>query len=265
MSVQWFDKYERFGPYHWKTAFGPWWRVDPRLTSLYRAALGAVEERIKLGGARGLDVGCGEGVMLRLCGEQGARMIGLDGMEGAVRFASALLGACRLEAVLIRADAQELPFADNSFDFVTCLEVIEHLERPEAFLSEVRRVLKAPGVLVLSTPLARNGGVRDPYHVKEYSAEELRTALTSAGFGDLKLTGLHPAILDRLYYRATGLRRLDRWVRAGFKLIANCAVNPYVVSRGAASERYATVVGVAVRGVRRREAPAAACRGGAVG
>ena len=49
-------------------------------------------------------------------------------------------------------DAHRLPFPDASFDVVTCLEFLEHTERPEMALSEMRRVLRAGGELIASTP-----------------------------------------------------------------------------------------------------------------
>jgi ubiquinone/menaquinone biosynthesis C-methylase UbiE len=52
-----------------------------------------------------------------------------------------------------------LPFPDASFDYVFCIEVLEHVPNPYDTLGEIRRVLKPDGVLVLSVP--------NPYHVKE--------------------------------------------------------------------------------------------------
>ena len=49
-------------------------------------------------------------------------------------------------------NAERIPFPSNSFDYVVCTEVIEHLWNPDNLLSEINRVLKTSGVLVLSTP-----------------------------------------------------------------------------------------------------------------
>ena len=45
-----------------------------------------------------------------------------------------------------------IPFPDSSTDYIFCLEVMEHLDNPTAFLAEVRRVLKPTGKLILSVP-----------------------------------------------------------------------------------------------------------------
>jgi len=226
VGVQQFDKYERHGPYHWNKVFGPWSRVSPRLRGLYIAALGAVKRELRLRGARGLDIGCGEGVMLRLAAEQGAAMTGLDGMAAALAMARKLCASAGHNPALVRGDAQQLPFRDGAFDFVTCLEVIEHLERPESMLKEVRRVLRPGGVVVLSTPVA-DGPLKDPFHVKEFTPEELREAIAQAGLEMVNLLGLHPRWLDRLYFRATGWRTADKVVRAGIKATTALGCNPY--------------------------------------
>ena len=61
--------------------------------------------------------------------------------------------------VLIRDITQGIPFPDGSYDFVFCIEVLEHVPNPFGTLSEFHRVLKPGGVLILSVP--------NPYHFKE--------------------------------------------------------------------------------------------------
>jgi len=51
-----------------------------------------------------------------------------------------------------KGDAQNMPFDDNFFDTVVAGEVIEHLENPEKFLNEARRVLKDDGIIIITTP-----------------------------------------------------------------------------------------------------------------
>jgi len=61
--------------------------------------------------------------------------------------------------VLIHDISQGIPFPSGSYDFVFCLEVLEHLPNPFGTLSEIHRVLKPGGVLIVSVP--------NPYHFKE--------------------------------------------------------------------------------------------------
>ncbi|GAI07822.1 unnamed protein product, partial [marine sediment metagenome] len=50
------------------------------------------------------------------------------------------------------ADATNLPFPENSFDYVICSEVIEHIPEDEKAISEVKRVLKNNGIFIITTP-----------------------------------------------------------------------------------------------------------------
>ncbi len=51
-----------------------------------------------------------------------------------------------------KGDAQYMPFKNNTFDTLIAGELIEHVENPDIFLKEARRLLKSEGILILSTP-----------------------------------------------------------------------------------------------------------------
>ncbi|MEZ4355414.1 MAG: class I SAM-dependent methyltransferase [Myxococcota bacterium] len=78
-------------------------------------------------------------------------------------------------------NARRLPFADASFDAVVCFEAIEHVTEPERLVAEVRRVLRAPALFVVSTPDRRlyteRAGHRNPHHVCELTRSEFETLL----------------------------------------------------------------------------------------
>jgi 2-polyprenyl-6-hydroxyphenyl methylase/3-demethylubiquinone-9 3-methyltransferase len=100
-------------------------------------------------GERVLDVGCGEGRFTEALAERGARVTGIDVAEEPLRRARAR----RPELDLRRVEpAGQWPLADVSFDVVWAGEVIEHVADTAAWLSEVRRVLRSGGTLLLSTP-----------------------------------------------------------------------------------------------------------------
>lgn len=98
-------------------------------------------------GKRALDVGCGCGEFLEILSEAGFGAEGVDGNPGQIE----ALRSAGLKAELVDLNL-ELPFEDGSFDLVTCLEVIEHVARAEFLLTEIRRVLKAGGDFLLTTP-----------------------------------------------------------------------------------------------------------------
>ena len=68
-------------------------------------------------------------------------------------------------------------FENYSFDSVVSFQVIEHIEEDIEFVREVSRVLRSGGKFVVSTPNAPMSLTRNPWHVREYNADELRNLL----------------------------------------------------------------------------------------
>jgi ubiquinone/menaquinone biosynthesis C-methylase UbiE len=101
-----------------------------------------------------LDVGCGTGTMLAMMeAVYGTRGVGVDFSRGAVESAI----ACRRgESEFFTADALQLPFRDGSFDIVTTLSVLEHVSDPARMISEIGRVLKPGGRMLLHTASKKN-------------------------------------------------------------------------------------------------------------
>jgi methionine biosynthesis protein MetW len=120
--------------------FYPHGNLWPGLARLYATHI--------MKGQRVLDVGCGDGltsgIWLR---DRGCDYIGVDVSENAVRDSSnAGFHAQKIE------DAAKLPFPDDSFDVVVCIEVLEHLFSPHKAVEEIVRVLRPGGVLMLTVP-----------------------------------------------------------------------------------------------------------------
>ena len=87
-----------------------------------------------------LDVGCGTGFLIDLLTRQRkARYVGLDLSEGMLRMAEQKKIA---GAEFVNSSADKLPFADESFDIVTCSQSFHHYPYPEKAMQEARRVLK---------------------------------------------------------------------------------------------------------------------------
>ena len=68
-------------------------------------------------------------------------------------------------------------FENSSFDTVVSFQVIEHIEKDIDFINEVSRVMRAGGQFIVSTPNAPMSLTRNPWHVREYNADELRNLL----------------------------------------------------------------------------------------
>jgi SAM-dependent methyltransferase len=145
-------------------------------------------------GARtALDVATGGGHVARRLREAGTKVVTTDaapGMEPDV--------VCR---------GEELPFADRSFDVVACRVAVHHFDDPAAAVAEMARVSK--GLVLVADNLF--GGerleeaerLRDPSHVRNYTAEEWRGFLEAAG---LRVEAVevtpHPILVDGWLDRA---------------------------------------------------------------
>ena len=132
-----------------------WW--DPQgpqrpLHELNPARLGYVRDRLPLAGARGLDVGCGAGLLSEAVAREGAVVTALDLAPELIDVAklhlleSGLKVDYRLQSV--EALAAEAP---GTFDAITCMEMLEHVPDPAAIVRACATLLKPGGQLFLST------------------------------------------------------------------------------------------------------------------
>jgi ubiquinone/menaquinone biosynthesis C-methylase UbiE len=96
-----------------------------------------------------LDAGCGKGEFLDKLGPATGRAVGIDLSKESVKKAGH-------NAALALGTLEALPFRDETFDLITCRWVVEHLEDPGRSLSELHRVLKTGGRIVLLTSNARS-------------------------------------------------------------------------------------------------------------
>lgn len=128
----------------------------------------AAAERI---GGEVLEIGTGSGYGVEVVSPHAAHFVTVDkhapddavpGME---------------RAVFQQAVVPPLDFASNRFDFVLSFQVIEHIRRDREFVREVRRVLRPGGKFIVTTPNALMSLTRNPWHVREYSAAQLRSLL----------------------------------------------------------------------------------------
>jgi SAM-dependent methyltransferase len=112
-------------------------------------------------------------------------------------------------------EAASLPFEDGSFDLVTALDVIEHLDDDVAALREMRRVLRPGGHLLVTVPAHQfMWGDQDEVnmHKRRYVAAQLRERLTEAGFDVLRLSYMN-ALMFAPIAVVRFLRRLQHRVR----------------------------------------------------
>jgi SAM-dependent methyltransferase len=87
---------------------------------------------------------------------------------------------------IIYYDGKLMPFPDGAFDCVLCIEVLEHSEDPQLLISEIARVLKTAGTVLLTVPWsARQHHLPHDYH--RFTRERLKALFIQNGFGEIEI------------------------------------------------------------------------------
>lgn len=124
-----------------------------------------------------LDVASGEGYGAALLAQVASSVIGVDIADDAVEHAAQNYVRDRLS--FRKGDGTQLPVADASVDAVVSFETIEHLHDHQRFLTEIRRVLRPGGFLILSTPerdiYSPPDQASNPHHIHELTRREFYT------------------------------------------------------------------------------------------
>jgi SAM-dependent methyltransferase len=154
-----------------------------------------------------LDVGCGTGANLEMLANFGASE-GVDVSDDALEF-------CRAKGLTVHKGlAEKLPFADESFDIVTALDVVEHLDDDVAGLKEMHRVLKTGGKTLIFVPAFMwLWGVQDDIsnHRIRYTKKQIVARLEKSGFTIERATYANwtffaPILAGRTLMKVTGIK-----------------------------------------------------------
>jgi SAM-dependent methyltransferase len=158
-----------------------------------------------------LDLGCSSGALLEDARNRwpGIGLVGVDVQEEGLVYAHRLLP----DVPLIQASATALPFQDESFDAVTSLNVLEHLQDDVSAMREVRRVLRPGGTTVLVVPA--NPRLYDYYdrylkHERRYARRELDGKLRQAGLRVVRSTFVGGLIYPAFWVA----KKRNRWRHA---------------------------------------------------
>lgn len=160
-------------------------------------------------GGKILDIGSADGTFTKVVFDKSKadKIIGIDVLPRTVSYARRRFARSKKMKFLV-ADAHNLPFKDEEFDLVVCLETLEHVEDPKRVLREIRRVLRKDGSLIVLVPsenllfrlgwpfwLLTRGKVWKNTHVHQFTGNQIVHLIKETGF---KLTKSHKFILGML-------------------------------------------------------------------
>ena len=143
-------------------------------------------------GRKVLDLGCNTGYGAAMLADVAQHVTGVDVSASAIGTAKQCYDRKNLE--FLETNGQSLPFDSDSYDIIVSCQVIEHIVDYEAFLGEIKRVLKPDGIVIFTTPNALirlDPGMKpwNEFHVREFSAGELERFL-GRHFARVKVYGL---------------------------------------------------------------------------
>ncbi|QLG89857.1 bifunctional 2-polyprenyl-6-hydroxyphenol methylase/3-demethylubiquinol 3-O-methyltransferase UbiG [Chitinibacter bivalviorum] len=140
LAHKWWDKTSEFKPLH---------EINP-------LRIGFIDQHAGISGLKILDVGCGGGILSEGLAERGAEVTGIDLAEKSLKVAQLHLFESGLKVDYRKVPVEELAAAEpESYDVVTCMEMLEHVPSPASIVEACARLVK-PGGWVFFSTLNRN-------------------------------------------------------------------------------------------------------------
>lgn len=178
---------------------------DPSEQVIYNRCLYAYKAASELVKGNIIELGSGEGYGIKLLAPLAQKYLAVD------KFDTDISGHANVEF-----RKQLLPslagIADNSFDFAVSFQVIEHIEDDKTFISEIHRILKPGGQLLLTTPNRPMSLTRNPWHIREYSATELAERV-GGSFSKVEVKGVYgsPVVMQYHERNKASVQRITRF------------------------------------------------------
>ncbi|MBS1491606.1 MAG: methyltransferase domain-containing protein [Bacteroidetes bacterium] len=201
-----------------------------------------------------LEVGCGEGRGIGRLLPKVSTYSAIDKITTVVENLKAKFPEVRFTS----GNIPPLPYADQSFDCVVSFQVIEHIFEDRFFLQEISRVLRTGGTALITTPNRTMSLSRNPWHEREYTANEL-TETAKAYFSNVTMKGIAGNEKVMQYYERNkkSVAKLMRWdvFDLQHKLPASLLRIPYEVMNRLNRNKLKATADTLVAGIRQDDYP----------
>ncbi|HEX9890422.1 MAG TPA: class I SAM-dependent methyltransferase [Nitriliruptorales bacterium] len=200
----------------------------------------------RIAGRAVLDAGCGEGYGLAMLAQAGAsRVIGVDVDPTVIAHVTRRYAAADARIVAVEAELGDVPLPDGAADRVVSFQVIEHLWDVPAYLAELRRLARPSAQVWVATPnrltfTPGSDAPANPFHVREFTADELRDELSAAGLRVDRMLGVRhgkllrtaEALLRRPLPEVLAAAPPEAWPRGTRRLVHRAAADWFAVCGG---------------------------------
>lgn len=160
MDKKLYDTYQKIEMTHW------WFVGRRQLIYQTLQKFLPVKERIKI-----LDIGCNAGVLVQRLQQKGYNTYGYDFSSEAINY-----GRSRGIKNLKVSSLENMPYHNNEFDAIICLDLIEHIKDDQGALRMIDKVVRDNGLVIITVPVLKClWGLQDEvaHHFRRYNKREL--------------------------------------------------------------------------------------------
>jgi SAM-dependent methyltransferase len=184
-------------------------QLDPSENVIFQRHMIAYMETAKMISGKVLEIGCGEGYGITELAPKAEQYFALD------KYNTVISEELKEKNNIIFKQMEVPPLKgidNNSIDFVVTFQVIEHINNDELFISEIYRVLRPGGKLILTTPNQLMSLTRNPWHFREYTPNQIQEILQTS-FQDIDIKGVFGLEKAMDYYEKNKkeVEKITRW------------------------------------------------------